>query len=88
MSTVVGVLEPYAISIKETARSESCCVAEVYNRLGRGEYLGLKDGRRTLVLWESVKARRAKLRPAHFKAPQPQPSRFHIRRKTAEARTP
>jgi hypothetical protein len=70
MSAIVA-LEPYAITIKETARSESCCVAAVYNRLARGEYVGLKDGRRTLVLWESVKARRVKLKPASFKAPKP-----------------
>jgi hypothetical protein len=65
----VAVLEPYAVSIKDVSRSENCCVAEVYNRLGRGEYVGLKEGRRTLVLWDSVKARRAKLKPAVFKAP-------------------
>jgi hypothetical protein len=69
MPAIVAALEPFAISIKETARSESCCVAAVYNRLARGEYVAVKDGRRTLVLWESVKARRAKLLPAVFKAP-------------------
>jgi hypothetical protein len=69
MSDIVVVLEPYAVRVKDIARSEGCCVAEVYNRLARGEYVALKDGARTLVLWESVKARRAKLRPAKFKAP-------------------
>jgi len=64
-------LEPYAITIKQTAASESTCVAEVYNRLATGEYQAVKDGRRTLVLWESVKARRAKLKPAKFGKPQP-----------------
>jgi hypothetical protein len=77
MSAIVA-LEPYAITIKETARSESCCVAAVYNRLARGEYAAVKDGRRTLVLWESVKARRAKLTPATFKRPTSQPSRFNV----------
>ena len=61
-------IEPYALSIKEVARSEGCCVASVYIRLSNGEYRAMKDGRRTLVLWESVKARRAKLQPAKFKA--------------------
>jgi hypothetical protein len=65
-------LEPYAITIKQTAASEGTCIANVYNRLAAGEYQAVKDGRRTLVLWESIKARRAKLKPAKFGKPQPQ----------------
>jgi len=76
MPTITS-LEPFAISVRETARTESCCVAAVYVRLSRGEYVAVKDGRRTLVLWDSVKARRAKLQPARFKAPKLQPNRFH-----------
>jgi hypothetical protein len=75
--SAVNTIEPYAISIKETARSESCCVAAVYSRLSRGEYVAVKDGRRTLIIYESVKARRTKLQPARFKAPKLQPDRFH-----------
>ena len=63
--------EPYAVTIKQTAASEGTSVANVYNRLAAGEYQAVKDGRRTLVLWESIKARRAKLKPAKFGNPQP-----------------
>jgi len=65
-------LEPYAITIKQTALSEGCCESRVYQRLAASEYRAVKDGRRTLVLWESIKARRAKLKPANFGNPQPQ----------------
>jgi hypothetical protein len=61
--------EPFAVSIKQVAASEGCCPASVYVRLAKGEYRAVKDGKRTLVLWESVKARRATLKPAKFKAP-------------------
>jgi hypothetical protein len=78
MPTDTIPLEPYALSVKEVARSESCCPATVYLRLARGEYHAVKDGSRTLVLFESVKARRATLKPAQFKpAPPTPPSRFH-----------
>jgi hypothetical protein len=59
--------EPFAISVKQAAFSESTCIANIYKRLSAGEYVALKDGRRTLILWESIKARRAKLQPAKFK---------------------
>jgi hypothetical protein len=61
--------EPFAVSIKQVAASEGCCMASVYLRLSRGEYRAVKDGKRTLVLWDSVKERRAKLKPAVFRAP-------------------
>ena len=66
--------EPYFLSVRDVARSEGCCVASVYVRLSNGEYKAVKDGRRTLILWKSVKERRAKLRPAVFKAPSLQPT--------------
>jgi len=63
--------EPFALTIQQTAASEGTCVANVYNRLASGEYQAVKDGRRTLVLWESIKARRSKLKPAKFGSAQP-----------------
>jgi hypothetical protein len=72
VEVVMSALEPFAITIKQTAASEGTCVSNVYARLASGEYRGVKDGRRTLVLWESIKARRAKLKPAKFGNPQPQ----------------
>jgi hypothetical protein len=59
--------EPFALRPKQVAAADNCSESEVYNRLSRGEYTALKDGRRTLILWESVKARRATLKPATFK---------------------
>jgi hypothetical protein len=62
------VLEPYAISVKQAAYLEDSCESEIYNRLSRGEYVAFKDGRRTKILYQSIKERRAnKLKPATFK---------------------
>jgi hypothetical protein len=54
----------------------------------KGEYEVFKDGtKKTLITGESILERRRKtLKPATFKAPQSQGSRFHtIRRRPAEA---
>jgi hypothetical protein len=66
-----SIPEPYAATIKQVAASEGCCVSRVYQRLASGEYIGVKDGTRTLILWESVKARRGKLKPATFRNAKP-----------------
>jgi hypothetical protein len=42
-------LKPWSYYPKETALIEGCSVAEVYLRLGRGEYDGFKDGTRTRI---------------------------------------
>ena len=63
---------------KQVAKLESICLATVYLRLARGEYVAYKDGRSTLIPGSSILARRAaKLKPARFKAPPPAPARFH-----------
>jgi hypothetical protein len=59
--------EPFAFPPKRVARMDQCSLAEVYNRLARGEYRAVKDGRKTLILRESIESRRAKLKPATFK---------------------
>jgi hypothetical protein len=60
-------IQPVGLRPKETARAESSSLAEVYNRLNRGEYDALKDGASTLITIESIKRRRAaKLKPARF----------------------
>jgi hypothetical protein len=75
-------MDPFALSVQQVAASESTSVGEIYNRLRRGEYVAMKDGRRLVILFESVKARRAKLRPAKFKPPSMERV---IERKLAEA---
>jgi hypothetical protein len=62
-----AVGEPFALRPKQVAAADNCSESEVYNRLSRGEYVAVKDGRRTLILWSSIKARRAKLKPAKFR---------------------
>jgi hypothetical protein len=76
--TEIAAEEEFAYSPKRLAVLENCCISEVYNRLGRGEYEGLKDGRKTLITWRSVVARRRKvLKPATYARPS---------RKTPEGR--
>jgi hypothetical protein len=70
-------------SPKQVAQLEGCCLARVYHRLAAGEYSAFKDGRSTRIPGSSILARRAAmLTPATFKAPTPQPSRFHTIRKS------
>jgi hypothetical protein len=65
-------------SPKQVALLEGCCLARVYQRLAAGEYAAFKDGRSTRIPGSSILDRREKkLKAASFKAPQPQPSRFH-----------
>jgi hypothetical protein len=66
-------------SPRQVCKLESCCLATVYQRLARGEYAALKDGRKTVIPGSQILARRRnKLKPATFKAsPPPPPSRFH-----------
>jgi hypothetical protein len=61
--------EPFAYAPRHVAYLDQCSLAEIYNRLARGEYRAIKDGRKTLILRESIEARRAKLPPATFKSP-------------------
>jgi hypothetical protein len=60
------------LSPKETAVVDNCGLSTVYERCASGEYEAYKDGARTKITTKSIKARRAKLRPAAYKSlPQP-----------------
>jgi hypothetical protein len=66
-----AALEPFALSPKETARIENCGTTLVYDRLKRGEYTAVRDGKnRTKITMESIRRRRAKL-PIAVIAPVP-----------------
>src|SRR5258708_5307171 len=64
---IVQPLEPFALSPKDAARVESCSVTTVYERIKLGEYKTVRDGARTRVTMESIKARRAKLPRAEIR---------------------
>ena len=66
-SVAVVPLQPFAVSPKEAAVLENCGLSVVYERLARGEYAAIKDGRRTKILFESIERRRASLPRATFK---------------------
>jgi Endodeoxyribonuclease RusA len=57
----------------------------VYERLARGEYEAIKDGKRTLITIESIKRRRANLPRAEFK---PLPPRAEFKSLPPGARRP
>jgi hypothetical protein len=64
--------ETYAYPPRRIAQLDCCSLAEVYNRLARGEYEAVKDGRKTLILKRSMIARRAaKLKRAVYTPPKP-----------------
>ena len=73
-------LEPLAITIEETSRLTSESSTQIYNLIAAGELEAVKAGRKTLVIFASVKKRIAnlpklklerKLRPAPKVSPQP-----------------
>jgi hypothetical protein len=72
-------------SPRQVGTLESICLATVYLRLARGEYIAFKDNRKTVIPGSAIlERRRNKLTPASFKAPSPPPSaRFHTIRRTA-----
>jgi hypothetical protein len=83
-SVAVIPLEPFAISVKETAVYDNCGRSVVYERLARGEYEAIKDGTRTKIIVASIKRRRAGLSKATFKPLPPRtPRKRKIARKSA-----
>jgi hypothetical protein len=74
--TEAGDLEPLTVTIPQTERLTGESRSQVYNRIGRGEYEAVKAGHRTLVLYESIKARIARLPRAKIRPPT---SRRHPR---------
>jgi hypothetical protein len=63
----------------QVAEIDNISLAMVYVRMARREYGEVyKDGRKTQLTGKGILDRRAaKLKPARFKTPQPQGSRFH-----------
>jgi len=68
---VTSGLEPLTVTISQTEDLTGESRSQIYNRIGRGEYEAVKAGRRTLVVYESIKRRIAALPRAKIKAPAP-----------------
>ena len=68
---VTSGLEPLTVTISQTEDLTGESRSQIYNRIGRGEYEAVKAGRRTLVIFESIKRRIAALPRAKIKAPAP-----------------
>jgi len=67
-------LEPLTVTIPQTEHLTGESRSQIYNRIGNGEYIALKSGRRTLVVYDSIKRRIAQLPQAKIKAPKPRRS--------------
>jgi hypothetical protein len=78
----LGPLEPVAVSIPIAQhllgdKSHSA----LYELLGRGELDAIKDGTKTLITLESIRARMARLPRAKIKPPAPRRRRRRPRRR-------
>ena len=62
--------DPITVTITETARLTGKSRASIYEAIARGQLRAVKDGARTLVTFESIKARQASLPTAKIKAPK------------------
>jgi len=54
-------LEPLALTIEQTCQVTNESKSAVYNHVASGEYEAIKSGRRTLILFASIKKRFASL---------------------------
>jgi len=70
MSKSEGAIEPLGLSIKKTAEVTGESEWAVKNKLRHGIYRGRKSGRRTIVIYESVKTAWESLPAAKFAAPR------------------
>jgi hypothetical protein len=64
-------LEPLTVTIDQAGKITGESRSQVYNRIGRGEYEAVKSGQRTLIVYESIKRRLARLPSAKIKPPAP-----------------
>ena len=62
-------IEPYALTINDAARFAGWTRSEVYRRLNTGDIYAVKNGKRTLVLMDSLRAYLQELPPATFRQP-------------------
>ena len=65
--TETGGLEPLTVTISQTEQLTGESRSQIYTRIARGEYAGVKSGSRTLILFDSIKRRIANLPPAKIK---------------------
>jgi hypothetical protein len=68
-------LEPLTVTIPQAEYLTGESRSQIYNRIGRGEYEAVKSGRRTLIVYDSIKRRIAQLPQANIKAPVPRSRR-------------
>lgn len=68
-------LEPLTVTVEQTKRLTGELRSQIYNLIGCGAYQAVKSGRRTLVLYDSIKHRQAALPRAKIKPPKPRRSR-------------
>jgi hypothetical protein len=79
-------LTPIAVPISEARKLlGNKGRSQLYEALGRGELRAIKDGSKTLVLLESIRAYMAALPPAKIAAPRPRQSQKKRRGKHAAA---
>ena len=62
-------IQPFAATIKDAARFAGWTRSEIYRRLTAGDIKGVKNGRRTLILMDSLRAYLQDLPPATFRPP-------------------
>lgn len=68
-------LEPLTVTVEQTKRLTGESRSQIYNLIGCGAYQAVKSGRRTHVLYDSIKRRQAALPRAKIKPPKPRRSR-------------
>jgi hypothetical protein len=68
-------IEPVACTIPRTSQITGESRSTVYGLVGEGVYEAVKSGRRTLIIYESIKRRFASLPRAVIKPPRPRPPR-------------
>jgi hypothetical protein len=61
------MLEPLAVSIETTSRITGESKTQVYNLIQDGEYQAVKSGRRTLIVFASIKRRLTNLPKVEIK---------------------
>jgi hypothetical protein len=68
--TQITTTAPLAYEIREASRISGLSRSELYRRLAAGDIQAVKNGRRTLILMDSLRTYLASLPPAKFRAPK------------------
>jgi hypothetical protein len=72
---IAGNIEPLTLSIEQVQQATGESRSQVYVHIRGGTYEAIKNGRRTLVTFESVKRHIASLPPANIKPSSPRARR-------------